>query len=62
MRGTLATGELTVIKPPRDTDYREEANALNQRHYERKQIEKFGKAVEGRDCPNKEHIYYNEKT
>ncbi|GAI94661.1 unnamed protein product [marine sediment metagenome] len=60
MRGNLISREHEVIKGPSETSFHEEANELNQKHYEEKYIENFGKPpVTGHYTPNKKYIWYN---
>ncbi|GAH04851.1 unnamed protein product [marine sediment metagenome] len=61
MRGNLITRETEVIKGPSKTSFHEEALELNQKHYEEKYIEVFGKMPHGGAyAPNKTYIWYNE--
>ena len=61
MRGNLKTRETEVIDGPRDESFLEEANALNQKHYETRYNEYFGKPANGNHTPNKEYIWWSEK-
>ncbi|GAG88538.1 unnamed protein product [marine sediment metagenome] len=55
------TREQKAIKGPSETSFHEEANELNQKHYEKKHIEAFGKMPHGGAyAPNKEYIWYDE--
>lgn len=60
MRGDLKTRESEAVDGPRDTSFFEEANALNQKHYERRYNEYFGKPATGHYTPNKEYIWWSE--
>ena len=60
MRGNLITREHEIIKGPSETSFHEKSLELNQKHYEEKYIEKFGKSpTAGHYTPNKKYIWYN---
>ena len=59
VRGDLRTWKRTVVAGPREESYREEADALNQRHYEECYLEYFGKPANGNHTSNKRHIWFD---
>ena len=61
VRGDLKTGEKTVVGGPQVESFKEEADALNQEHYERCYEERFGKQANGNYTPNKRHIWFNKE-
>jgi len=61
MRGNLRTRETEVIDGSRDESFLEEANALNQKHYEKRFTEFFGKPATGHQTPNKQYIWWSEE-
>lgn len=60
MRGTLKTGERIVLKTG-DKPFTEEADNLNQEHYEKCFIEYFGKSPTGQPTPNKKYIWFSKQ-
>ncbi|MCK4697338.1 MAG: hypothetical protein KAT53_03420 [Dehalococcoidia bacterium] len=61
MRGNLSNWETEVIEGPRDDSFIDEANALNQKHYEKCYTEYFGKTAKGHYTPNKMYIWWSEE-
>jgi len=61
VRGNLKTEEKTIISGPREASYKEEADALNQKHYERCYEEYFGKPANGNYTPNKRYIWFDKE-
>ena len=62
MRGNLKTRETEIVDGPRDESFLEEANVLNQKHYEKRYNEYFGKPAKGGHyTPNKEYIWWSEE-
>ena len=60
VRGDLKTRKEEIVGGPREESFREEADRLNQRHYERCYEEYFGKPANGNYTPNKRYIWLNE--
>ena len=60
MRGNLRTREVKTTDGPRDTSFLEEANALNQKHYEECYLAYFNKTANGNYTPNKQYLWWSE--
>lgn len=61
VKGDLKTREKIVVNGLRVEPYTEEANQLNQAHYELCFLEYWGKSADGRYTPNKRHIWFTEE-
>jgi len=60
MQGNLKTRETEIVEGPRDESFLEKANMLNQKHYEKRYNEYFGKPANGHYTPNKQYIWWSE--
>jgi len=59
VRGDLRTRERQVVAGPREESFKEEADALNQKHYEESYEAYFGKQANGNYTPNKRYIWFD---